>query len=214
LTPSRPPPRPPARSSPNWGWRAGSRWLSAKLPGAAIERGPFDVVWASHVVHHLPDESAAVRELATSLRPGGRLALAEGGVHLRCLPSGVGLGEPGLEGRLDAAGDRWFAALRARLPGAVPRRRGWTRLLGDAGLVEVGTRSFLLELGPPLTATQAAYVRHHLRGLVARLDDELDPVDRQALVRLTDPDHRTTSAAATTCSCSPSTASTSAPRHA
>jgi hypothetical protein len=130
-----------------------------------------------------------VRELAASLRPGGRLALAEGGVQLRCLPPGVGLGEPGLEGRLDAAGDRWFAALRARLPDAVPRRHGWTRLLGDAGLVEVGTRSFLLELGPPLTATQAAYVRHHLRGLVARLDDELDPVDRQALLRLTDPDH-------------------------
>ena len=122
---------------------------AGELPGAVAGHGPFDLIWASHVVHHLPDEATAVRALAGRLRPGGRLALAEGGLPMRCLPVDVGLGRPGLESRLEAAAARWFAGLRAGLAGSVPRPHGWPRLLAGAGLVGVGTRSFLLELGPP-----------------------------------------------------------------
>jgi SAM-dependent methyltransferase len=110
-----------------------------ELPAAAAGAGPFDLIWASHVVHHLADEAAGVRALAASLAA------------------------------------------------AAARHHGWTRVPADAGLVGVGTRSFLLEVGPPLDADQAAYVRGHLRDLLERLDGTLEESDRRALARLTDP---------------------------
>ena len=106
---------------------------------------------------------------------------------MRCLPFDTGVGEPGLEDRLAAAAARWFTAPRGGLPAATVRHHGWTRVLADAGLVGVGTRSFLLEVGPPLDADQAAYVRGHLRDLLERLDGTLEESDRRALARLTDP---------------------------
>jgi hypothetical protein len=105
---------------------------------------------------------------------------------MRCLPFDTGVGEPGLEDRLAAAA-RWFTAPRGGLPAAAVRRHGRTRVLADAGLVGVGTRSFLLDVGPPLDADQAAYVLGHLRDLLERLDGTLQGSDRRALARLTDP---------------------------
>jgi hypothetical protein len=60
-------------------------------------------------------------------------------------------------------------------------------VLADAGLVGVGTRSFLLDVGPPLDADQAAYVRGHLPDLLERLDGTPQASDRRALARLIDP---------------------------
>jgi hypothetical protein len=57
----------------------------------------------------------------------------------------------------------------------------------DAGLVGVETRSFLLDVGPPLNADQAAYVHGPLPDLLERLDGTLEESDRRALARLTDP---------------------------
>ena len=96
--------------------------------------GPADLVWASASVHHVGDQQAAVAALASLLGPGGRLALAEGGLPTRRLPWDVGVGEPGLEVRLEAAQDRWFARMRAALPGSVPMPYGWTEALRRAGL--------------------------------------------------------------------------------
>jgi SAM-dependent methyltransferase len=148
----------------------------------------FDLIWAAHVVHHLPDQAAGIRSLAGWLRLGGRLALAEGGLRMRCLPFDVGVGEPGLEDRIEAAVSRWFNAMRASLPGATSSPYGWPRLLRDAGLEEVRTHSFLFETGPPLEPVQAAFVRRHLEDLLERVGDMLDPSDRTALARLCDPE--------------------------
>jgi SAM-dependent methyltransferase len=120
-----------------------------ELPDAAAGAGPFDLLLASRVVHHLADETAGVRALAASLRPAGRLVLAEGG-----------------------------------LPAAAARHHGWRRVLADTGLAEVGTRSFLLGVGPPLDADQPAYARGHLRDLLERLDGTLKEGNRRTLARL------------------------------
>jgi SAM-dependent methyltransferase len=159
---------------------------SSPLGGRAPFGDDFDLIWAAHAVHHLPDQAAAVRSLAGWLRPGGRLALAEGGLRMRCLPLDVGAGEPGLEERIEAAATRWFNAMRAGLPGAVPSPHGWPRLLRDAGLEEVRTRSFLFETGPPLQPGQAAFVRRRFEDSLERVGDLLDPADRIALARLCD----------------------------
>lgn len=161
--------------------------LEADIP---VPPGAADVIWASGVVHHLPDQQAALNDLATRLTPGGRLALGEGGLHSRSLPWDLGVGEPGLELRLDAAQDRWFARMRGDLPGAVPMSYGWSRALRQAGLVDVTSRSFLLDRPAPLGPPEAEYVAGRLRGFLDRdsLVGLIGEQDREVLARLTDPE--------------------------
>jgi hypothetical protein len=130
---------------------------------------PADLIWASASVHHAADQQAAIDALASLLAPGGRLALAEGGLPSRNLPWDIGLGEPGLELRLDAAQDRWFKAMRASLPGSVPLPYGWIDALTRAGLIGVTTKSVLTEQPVPLSDEKRTQVIEQLRHRVARL---------------------------------------------
>jgi SAM-dependent methyltransferase len=143
-----------------------------------------DVVWASHSLHHLGDQQAAVTELASVLRPGGRLAIAEGGLSPRHLPHDVGVGEPGLEARLQAANDTWFAGMRARLPGTVRMPYGWDEALRRAGLAGVTSRTWLLEPEP-----DRATITEKFNHRVPRLHEAglLSDDDRQAWQVLLDP---------------------------
>lgn len=138
---------------------------------AAAIGGPADLVWASAVVHHAADQQTLVNVLAALLAPGGRLALAEGGLSSRYLPWDVGIGQPGLELRLESAQDRWFAAMRAGLPGAVSMPYGWNRALRHAGLVDVSTRTRLIERPAPLPADARAWVADKLAHRVGRLTE-------------------------------------------
>ncbi|HYZ09054.1 MAG TPA: class I SAM-dependent methyltransferase [Pseudonocardiaceae bacterium] len=97
-----------------------------------------DLVFASFVVHHLPDQQRGLDRLAALVSPGGRLAIVESGLEQRFLPWDVGVGEPGLQGRLTAAHGKWFCA-RAGMEGAVRLPVGWGRALRDAGLTEVSS---------------------------------------------------------------------------
>ncbi|MFI7067038.1 class I SAM-dependent methyltransferase [Kribbella sp. NPDC050124] len=133
---------------------------------------PADLIWASASVHHAADQQAAIDALASLLAPGGRLALAESGLPARSLPWDLGIGEPGLELRLDLAQDKWFAAMRDSLPGTVPMPYGWTDALTRAGLVEVGTRSVLTESSAPLGAEQQERVVTQFQHRVERLKPE------------------------------------------
>src|SRR5690606_7902869 len=83
--------------------RAGGRGLGgrvvtrqAELPDGLDDLGEADLVWSSHVLHHLGDQQQALTRLAARLRPGGLLALAEGGLPMRFLPRDIGFGRPGL----------------------------------------------------------------------------------------------------------------------
>ncbi|MGZ0147616.1 class I SAM-dependent methyltransferase [Kribbella sp. WER1] len=130
---------------------------------------PADLIWASASVHHAADQQAAVDALAGLLAPGGRLALAEGGLPSRQLPWDLGIGEPGLELRLDVAQDRWFKVMRDSLPGSVPMPYGWTSALNRAGLVDVTTRSVLSETPAPLPPARTEGVVHGFRARIERL---------------------------------------------
>lgn len=154
---------------------------------AAVVDQPAELVWASASVHHAGDQQAAVSALAGLLAPGGRLALAEGGLPAHYLPWDVGVGEPGLEHRLIAAGQRWFERMRAELPGNVHMPYGWTTALRNAGLNNIRTRTVLTELPAPLADNALAV--EAVRYQVDRLAETelLDEADRHAWRRLLDP---------------------------
>lgn len=152
--------------------------------------GPADLVWASASVHHVGDQQAAVDALAGLLGPGGRLALAEDGLPARHLPWDLGIGEPGLELRLDAANDRWFTRMRAELPGWVRMAYGWTGALRRAGLTAVTTRTTLREQPAPLAEADRRQLADRFVRWVDRLRPTglLDPDDLASWDRLLDPD--------------------------
>jgi SAM-dependent methyltransferase/GNAT superfamily N-acetyltransferase len=150
--------------------------------------GPYDLIYASGVVHHLDDQLQTIRDLAQLLAPEGRLVVAEGGLVGRFLPSECGLGEPDLEARLHAATVEWFwREVRPAGP-TVAVDVGWTVLLAEAGLTEVQSRSFLLDVPPPLNAEQRRLVASALAGTAERLGHLLAPDDRAAVAALVDPD--------------------------
>ncbi len=147
----------------------------------------LDLVWAAGVVHHLPDQQAAVDRLVSALTPRGRLALAEGGLPRRFLPWDVGVGAPGLEDRLGCAEADWFAAMRGDLFGGARTPHGWPSVLSAAGLVDLRSRSFLLDLPAPVEAEVRTHLVESLALRVERTADRLSADDRAAWERLLDP---------------------------
>ncbi|MFD2397071.1 class I SAM-dependent methyltransferase [Prauserella oleivorans] len=149
---------------------------------------PADLVWASAVVHHLPDQQRAVDRLAAALRPGGLLAIAEGGLDTRCLPWDLGLGRPGLEQRLNANRDDWFEQMRATMPDAVRMPYGWNTALARAGLADITSFSYLLDHPAPADERVRDFAVERLTWLSEMADEKLDDEDRDAVRRLLDPE--------------------------
>ncbi|MEU3301634.1 class I SAM-dependent methyltransferase [Streptomyces sp. NPDC006678] len=162
----------------------------AELPGGIEDLGEADLIWAGNSLHHLGDQRAALAGFARLLRPGGLLALVEGGLPPRHLPRDIGIGRPGLEGRLEAANTAWFEEMRAALPGARTEIEDWRALLSAVGLTPTVTRTFLLDVPAPVTAP----VREHLVSAFSwqrkALGDRLEADDAAVLERLLDPDDK------------------------
>ncbi|MFI9168602.1 class I SAM-dependent methyltransferase [Streptomyces lincolnensis] len=162
--------------------------LAGELPGVLDELDyPADLMWAGRSLHHLGDQRAALAAFAERLATGGTLALLEGGLPARFLPREIGIGRPGLQARLDALEEEWFAAMRADLPGSVAETEDWPALMAAAGLRHTGTRSFLLDLPAPTTDRARAYAAAVLGRLRDGFGDRLDATDRATLERLLDP---------------------------
>ncbi|MEU8503932.1 class I SAM-dependent methyltransferase [Streptomyces brevispora] len=172
--------------------------LHADLPGDLGRAGEADLIWAGNSLHHMGDQRAALAGFAGLLRPGGTVALVEGGLQPRHLPRDIGFGRPGLEERLDVIHAEVFGQMRADLPDSKRETENWAALFTAVDLAPQGTRSFLLDLPAPLTAVArdhliAEFARRR-DGLAERLDAEdnamidrlLDPEDPAGLLRRTD----------------------------
>ncbi|MBX9426794.1 trans-aconitate 2-methyltransferase [Streptomyces lateritius] len=160
----------------------------ADRPEEFARSGPVDLIWTGNVCRHLGDQQAALRSLASALRPGGLLAVAERGLPPRFLPRDIGIGRPGLQARLDAAVEEQVTARRSRLPGATSVVEDWPCLLASAGLVPAGTRTFLIEFPAPLDLPVRRHLHTRLHRLLADLGDRLDLVDRLTVEQLLDGD--------------------------
>ena len=166
------------------------RTVHADLDGAPLSAqltDRFDLVHAGNVVHHTDDQQRTVDDLARLLRPGGRLVLAEGGLTPRFLPREPGVGEPDLEARLDAATARWFWSHVRPGDATVAMPHGWGVALGAAGLADVGSRSFLIDVPPPLGADERSLVADALADAASRAGEWLNDDDRAAVAALVDP---------------------------
>lgn len=152
-----------------------------------FEAAQFDLVWCSHVVHGQPDQLASTRGLCRMVKPGGRVALREGGLPLQCLPSELGIGTPGLEARLRAAFEQWFAGWRALLPGSVSYPWGWSQMLRTAGCGSVTAHTFLLEALSPLNDDHQLYIKEWLEGMLEDGAQTLTEGDQQTVAQLLDP---------------------------
>ncbi|MFK0291217.1 class I SAM-dependent methyltransferase [Streptomyces sp. NPDC090442] len=159
----------------------------AEVPHGLDPLGGADLIWSSKALHHVGDQRAAVAALAGHLRPGGLLAIAEGGLAPRFLPRDLGIGRPGLQARLDAAAEDWFTEMRAALPDATDTLEDWPAFLANAGLRTPSTRSFLLDLPAPLPDDARRQLQATLGRAVESYSDRLDPDDLSTLTRLTDP---------------------------
>lgn len=154
--------------------------LASVLPEA-------DLVWASRVVHHLPDQQQAINRLTTVLAPGGWLALSEGGLRTQCLPWDIGIGNPGLGDRLLGARDAWFVRMREGIPGSVRLPIGWTRALDEAGLTDTWSFSYVTDLPAPASELVRLSIVDWLGWMSTLGEDNLDESDRRTVGRLLDP---------------------------
>lgn len=160
----------------------------AELPAGLDDADAADLVWTSHVVHHLGDQQAALARLASLVRPGGLLAVAEGGLPMRFLPRDVGIGRPGLAARLDVAREEWFNAMRASMPDATDVVEDWPAMLAACGLDHVGTRTFLTDLPAPVDDVVREHLRDSLERQAEQFGDRLAADDRATVQRLVDRD--------------------------
>ncbi|WP_028813034.1 class I SAM-dependent methyltransferase [Streptomyces flavidovirens] len=174
------------------------RTVVAEVPGDLGSLGEADLVWAANSLHHVGDQRAALTGFAGLLRPGGTVALFEGGLPVRRLPRDIGFGRPGLEARLEVVSSERFTQMREELPGAKPEVEDWSALLAAAGLTPDGSRSFLLDLPAPLsgiarhlvvesfTRLRETFAEHLTADDAATLDRLLDAQDVAGLARRRD----------------------------
>lgn len=162
--------------------------LPEGLDGGADGLGAADLIWSARAVHHLGDQQGTLDALTGLLRPGGLLAIAEGGLPMRFLPRDIGIGRPGLQARLDAVQEHWFEIMRAELPGSVGVVEDWPAMLGRAGLADVASATFLLDLPAPLGEAARSYLHAHLTRLREMAGESLDADDRGTLDVLLDPE--------------------------
>ncbi|MEV0275719.1 methyltransferase domain-containing protein [Streptomyces sp. NPDC050610] len=164
------------------------RTCLADIPDGLGTVGDADLIWSGMALHHIGDQRSAVDRLGRLLRPGGLLAVAEGGLPTRSLPRDIGFGRPGLQARLEVLNDNWFNEMRAALPDSKETVEDWPAFLTAAGLTDVRSRTFLIDLPAPLGADARAYLHATLTRRSESLGELLDAEDRAALARLLDPE--------------------------
>jgi SAM-dependent methyltransferase len=143
---------------------------------------PVDVVWASMVLHHLPQASRVLDDLAARSRPGGCIALSEFGTAGAARRRRAGpLGPVGALARAAAEG------LHDELPHDHDDDGDWVEQLQAARFESVDSRSCPIERPAPLGPGDRHWLASNLDRTRRLVGERLDPADRAALDELLDP---------------------------
>jgi SAM-dependent methyltransferase len=159
----------------------------AELPAGLEDVAPVDLIWASMSLHHIGDETGALRVLRDALRPSGMIAVVEVADPLRVLPDELDVGAPGLADRMERAEREWFAEMRRELPGSVPSAP-LPSMLAAAGYEVLGAQVAQVRLDPPLPDAARRLAAGRIRLARHQVESVLDEDDRRALAVLGDED--------------------------
>ena len=160
----------------------------ADLPHGLEALTPVDVVWASMVLHHVGDERAALGRIRSLLRRGGLLAVVERAEPLRVLSAHADVEQSGLWARIDDAWTKWFADMRADLPGAATSA-AYPSMLEEAGFDIVKDELLTVDLDAPLDEQASRFARMQLQRARAQLERHADAADLAAIDSLVEQHH-------------------------
>jgi SAM-dependent methyltransferase len=166
---------------------AGTAVLQADLLRPPLAAASFDLIWAVNTVNHLRDPLTGLKQLATLLRGGGRIALGQSSL----LPDMYFAWDSRLE-RLTNEAVRHYYRDRYRIEeGELRAVRSIVGLLRRAQLRNVTARTFMIERVSPVSPADEAYL---LQAMFRdtwgeRLRPYLSGDDYAELTRLCDPQH-------------------------
>lgn len=164
------------------------RTVHGDLEGDISTLGPADIVWASAVIHHLSDPVQGLTRIGGAVAAGGILAVAEGGLPMRVLPGGYGVGRPSFLSRLEATLSDYFVREWSLSDAGVGGGRDWRWMLAEAGFTPLASRTFLLDRPAPVADSVRDHIREHYLDVRSMIGTLLDVDDRRALDILLDDD--------------------------
>ncbi|NUK04347.1 class I SAM-dependent methyltransferase [Streptomyces lunaelactis] len=131
------------------------RTVQADLNVAWPPIEPVDVVWAALSLHEMDDPEQVLKDVFTTINPGGLLAVVEMDSPPRFLPDDIGLGRPGLEARCHDALEQAQASWEPH--------PDWGPHMERTGFTIVAKRTFPIDVTPPHPASTGHYARAYLR---------------------------------------------------
>jgi ubiquinone/menaquinone biosynthesis C-methylase UbiE len=141
-----------------------------------------DLVWCAQSLYSLPEPTAAVRQMAAALKPGGILAILENDtLHQLLLPW-----PSRLEIALRAAEYASFAQETDR-PSRYYVGRRLPTVIAEAGLEPLGFRTQCIDRQAPLDADLRTFLQCHLERFAERVSPRLDRRSAEELASLIDP---------------------------
>jgi len=171
--------------------RATSPWatvvVQADLTAPPITPATLDLVWSVNTFNHLHDPVAGLRQAASLLRPGGRIALGQSSL----LPDMYFAWDSRLERLANEAVRRYYRDRYALDERDLASVRALVGMMRAAGLRDVTVRTIPIERIAPVAREDEDYLVEAIfrNSWGERLRRYLSREDYDALERLCDPEH-------------------------
>jgi len=161
--------------------------LQAEIQRPPIAAASCDLIWSVNTLHHRDDPLAGMRTLATLLRAGGRLVLAQSSL----LPDMYFAWDARLERMTTEAVRAYYRDRYGISERELTAVRALVGLLREAGLSSVSARTWIIERVAPLDPSAQAWLLEAIfRGTWGeRLRPYLSAADHRELTELCDPQH-------------------------
>jgi len=161
--------------------------LQADLLKAPLRSGSLDLIWCMNTINHLHAPVAGARQLASLLRPAGRIALCQSSV----LPDMYFAWDARLERLVNEAVRQYYRDRYGVNERDLTAVRSMVGVLRQAQLRNVRAQTFVIERVSPLGAADEAYLVDAIfrNTWGARLQPYLSSGDYDELARLCDPQH-------------------------